>query len=521
MELSKTPRSLSVIPSKWPPILLGLILGLFISVILNSYFALITRVVPAWSSSTSTASSYHSITATTKSINQLFIQLLYKSSDPNAARLHQQNTRPQRSFIPERRDSARGKNRLHGRYPSSPEKQPPSYMETELVATNDKKPQHAFPAIDGLIRPSPHDKYLSPRRQTRHQASSRLNPISPTCDISIGRWIHDDTYPLYDHESCPYVDEAVNCYANGRPDKEYASWRWAPRDCNVPRFNGTDMLEKFRGKRIIFVGDSLNRNQWESLLCMLRESLTDKSRVVQVDGNHTYKLPGGYGFKFLDYNLRVELYISPYLVDKQEASNELKYVIRLDKMDKLERRWRKANVLVFNTGHWWTSDKIGDGENCFQEGTKVFAKLDVMVAYNKALTTWASWVDKYINPQNATVFFRGYSPVHYIGGQWNSGGQCQNETEPIYKESYLTAYPDKMQALESVIKGMRVPVHVLNITRLSDFRKDGHPAVFGRPQHQAVVYQDCSHWCLPGLPDTWNELLSFALSNQARGTHVN
>ncbi|KAI5078342.1 hypothetical protein GOP47_0006013 [Adiantum capillus-veneris] len=535
MELSKTPRSLFIIPSRWAPILLGLILGLFISVFFGTNLTIIRRAVPARSSSSSltTTSSYHSITTTTTtaSINRLFIQLLFKSFDPNAARLHEDrymtrlNPGYKGSYKPDRNDVAQNDYRLH-KYPSTsstPKKQPSLNVETEEASPTDafsnqrQTHQHVYRAIDGLTKSSSRgEDSPTTRRQAHHQASSLLGSITSTCDISIGKWIRDDTYPLYDHGSCPYADEAFNCHTNGRPDKEYARWRWAPRDCSVPRFNGTDMLERLRGKRIVFVGDSLNRNQWESLLCMLRESLPDKSRVVQVQGNQISKLPGGYGFKFLDYDLRVELYVSQYLVDKQEASNEIKYIIRLDKMDKLERRWRKANVLVFNTGHWWTSDKIGDGDNCFQEGNEVYAKLDVMVAYNKALTTWANWVDTYVNPENTTVFFRGYSPVHYMGGQWNSGGQCQNETEPIYKESYLTAYPDKMQALERVIQGMRVPVHVLNITRLSDFRKDGHPAVFGHPPHQAVAHQDCSHWCLPGLPDTWNELLSFALFDQAR-----
>mgnify|MGYP002775695530 FL=1 len=49
----------------------------------------------------------------------------------------------------------------------------------------------------------------------------------------------------------------------------------------------------------------------------------------------------------------------------------------------------------------------------FQEGQHVYKKLDVMVAYKKALSTWAAWVDRHVNPRNTTVFFRSYSPVHY------------------------------------------------------------------------------------------------------------
>ena len=99
------------------------------------------------------------------------------------------------------------------------------------------------------------------------------------------------------------------------------------------------------------------------------------------------------------------------------------------------------------------------------------------------------------------------------GGKWNSGGKCDKEIEPFRNETYLLKYPPKMQILENVMRGMRTPVFYLNISRLTDYRKDAHPAIY-RAQHLSdeersspLRYQDCSHWCLPGVPDTWNELV--------------
>lgn len=98
------------------------------------------------------------------------------------------------------------------------------------------------------------------------------------------------------------------------------------------------------------------------------------------------------------------------------------------------------------------------------------------------------------------------------GGQWNSGGACDSETEPIKNETYLTPYPPKMKVLESVLKGMKTHVTYLNITRLTDFRKDGHPSIYRKQnlpdeeRRSPLRFQDCSHWCLPGVPDAWNEL---------------
>ena len=49
----------------------------------------------------------------------------------------------------------------------------------------------------------------------------------------------------------------------------------------------------------------------------------------------------------------------------------------------------------------------------FQEGDTVYSSLPVMVAFRKAVTTWASWVDKNIDPKRTKVFFCGYSPSHF------------------------------------------------------------------------------------------------------------
>ncbi|KAK6930242.1 PC-Esterase [Dillenia turbinata] len=147
--------------------------------------------------------------------------------------------------------------------------------------------------------------------------------------------------------------------------------------------------------------------------------------------------------------------------------------------------------------------------NFFQEGNHVYDKLEVVQAYTKALRTWAQWVDTNVNPSRTRVFFRGYSASHFKGGQWNSGGNCNGETQPITNETYLSPYPWMMSILENVISEMKIPVLYLNITKMTDYRKDGHPSIYriAGNQRNPGMYQDCSHWCLPGVPDSWNELL--------------
>lgn len=58
--------------------------------------------------------------------------------------------------------------------------------------------------------------------------------------------------------------------------------------------------------------------------------------------------------------------------------------------------------------------------------------------------------------------------------------------------------------VKKVLSKMRQHVELLDITFLTQLRRDGHPSIYtGR----GTTYVDCSHWCLPGVPDTWNQIL--------------
>ena len=80
-----------------------------------------------------------------------------------------------------------------------------------------------------------------------------------------------------------------------------------------------------------------------------------------------------------------------------------------------------------------------------------------------------------------------------------------------------------MRAVEHVLGNTKTPVIYLNINRLTDYRKDTHPSIYRREykteeeRNAAVRVQDCSNWCLPGIPDTWKELLYASLIKPGRG----
>ncbi|CAK9136704.1 unnamed protein product [Ilex paraguariensis] len=139
-----------------------------------------------------------------------------------------------------------------------------------------------------------------------------------------------------------------------------------------------------------------------------------------------------------------------------------------------------------------------------------------------ALKTWSDWLEIHVNRSRARLFFISMSPTHLRGNEWGkaTGENCYNETEPILREGYRGSgsTPRMMEITEAAIhelKSRGLTVQILNITQLSEYRKDGHPSIFRRqwvPLTEEQLanptsYADCAHWCLPGVPDAWNELL--------------
>lgn len=331
---------------------------------------------------------------------------------------------------------------------------------------------------------------------------SKFDGSTGSCDVFDGNWIRDDSYPFYNASECPFVEQGFNCLDNGRKDKDYLKWRWNPKNCDIPRFNVKSILERLRSKRIVFVGDSMSRTQWESLICLLMTGVEDKSSVYEINGNKITKQIRFLGVRFSSFNFTVEFFRSVFLVQHgwspKHAPKRVRSTLKLDKLDNISNEWVNSDVLIFNTGQWWVPGKIFETGCYFEVGGSLKLGISIPTAFRTALDTWASWVESRIDTSKTRVFIRTFEPSHWS----NQSHRFCNVTQHPMSETEGRDQSLFSDTILEVVKNMSVPVTVLHVTKMSAFRSDAHVGTWSSPS-----VPDCSHWCLPGVPDTWNEIL--------------
>lgn len=337
------------------------------------------------------------------------------------------------------------------------------------------------------------------------------------CDYTVGKWVKSEIKPLYSGDTCKqWLAGMWACrLMPARPNFDYENYRWQPEACDLPVFDSQEFLSRMRNKVLAFIGDSIGRQQHQSLMCMLTGGKDD---VMIEDVSLLYGLkippgslrPDGIAHRFLETNTTIIYYWSASLCDIQSLNKtdpNTYYAMHLDRpVMFLQRFIGMMDVVVLNTGHHWNKGKINanrwvmhvDG----QLNTDARFRDIAGFARNFSLGKIIAWLDDQIihNNTKAEVYMRSLSPRHFFEGEWDSGGRCDNNLVPV-EEKNITGQVAVDPIAESAVWGRRV--HLLNITYISQFRDEAHISKY-RPNQSG---QDCLHWCLPGVPDVWNELL--------------
>ncbi|XP_047966950.1 protein trichome birefringence-like 33 [Salvia hispanica] len=368
----------------------------------------------------------------------------------------------------------------------------------------------------------PHQTLSPVKKKDGEKLAFAVGEAERGCDIFSGRWVWDERGPHYQEAECPFISSPLACQEYGRVDTDYQNWRWQPHSCSLPSFNASLMLETLRDKRMMFVGDSLSWGHFYSMVCLVQKIIPpsyDARSITAWNGSLTV-------FKAKDYNATIEFYWAPFLLESNSDNpvihriKENDRVVRRDSINKHGDHWKGVDIMVFNTYIWWmTGLKFKIQEGAFDEDDIDIAEVPTEEAYRMAMKSMLRWVNENMDPSKTRVFFTTMSPVHINSIEWGAHeyGNCYNQTDLIHDANYWGSDCRKsvMKVIDEEFRKSRYPITLLNITQMSSYRKDAHTSIYKKhwdpltPEQLAdpVSYADCGHWCLPGVQDTWNELL--------------
>ncbi|XP_047309171.1 xyloglucan O-acetyltransferase 1-like [Impatiens glandulifera] len=372
--------------------------------------------------------------------------------------------------------------------------------------------------------------FLYPITLTQPLFIDRHSPLSPKdkCDYGNGKWVSDKMGPLYNDTSCETIKDGQNCINNGRPDTNYLYWRWRPHQnqCKISRFNPMHFLSLTKNKHLAFIGDSMARNQLESLLCMI-SSFSQPILVYTSGYDNKFRR-----WNFPSYNLTISIYWSPFLVKGIEKSDQSINYNRLY-LESVDETWASNidyfDMVVLSVGHWFLHPAVyyynGAVIGCHSCGVKNITEVGFYKVFGKAIKTSLETIIKRRGHQRSEGYFHAivttFSP-HHFEGEWDKFGACP-KTRPLDEgEKDLEGMNMKMRKVamneidlarvKAKESSRKIRLEGLDVTKLALLRADGHPGpyMYANPFGNGIkerVQNDCVHWCMPGAIDTWNEIL--------------
>ncbi|KAB2612657.1 protein trichome birefringence-like 43 [Pyrus ussuriensis x Pyrus communis] len=313
-----------------------------------------------------------------------------------------------------------------------------------------------------------------------------------SCDIFRGKGVYDRSYPLYTSTEFRLLNETL-----------HATYYYV---CFIIictcRIDYRSFLQRFRGKCVLFVGDSLSLNQWQSLACIIHKSLPEaKYNLVKIGSLSELKFP--------EYDVSIMLSHNAFLVDIVLEGSQ--HVQVLDSIQS-GNFWRSFDVLVFDTWHWWLH--TGRKQPYVRDyiihththtHTQIYIYTYILFWLHKLLEVVYTYIiqvhalhfilyDNHTHIQRHSIITSINNVDHhiinntyYIPREWgdSKSENCLGQTQPLLGSQY----PGGSHPAEFVLKKVL---------------RNGHPSAYGFGCRRGT---DGTHRCLPGVPDTWNQIL--------------
>nr|AAD25931.1 hypothetical protein [Arabidopsis thaliana] len=219
--------------------------------------------------------------------------------------------------------------------------------------------------------------------------------------------------------------------------------------------------------------------------------------------------------QFQEFNTHnLQEHITPLQQSKEDKDKKTD-LVPLEFCDVFTGKWVLDNV----THPLYKEDEF---ESNADPPDKRDGKTDPVIIPNSISKHGENWKDADYLIFNTYIWWTRHSTIKVLSSDWgfNEGSKCEKETEPILNMSKPINVGTNRRLYEIALnatKSTKVPIHFLNITTMSEYRKDGHTSFYGSINGKLMTpeqkldprtFADCYHWCLPGLPDSWNELLS-------------
>lgn len=328
-------------------------------------------------------------------------------------------------------------------------------------------------------------------------------------DYLDGAWERvprESMYPGYQH--CQ-IDLRQDCRAyrdENLGSSDYLAWKWVPRNraCALKRLAAQQMKTCLKDKTVIFVGDSLSRNQHQSIQCMLLE---EKEPPQKFRNGYKSEYNSYYPETNTSVNLRVDTTLRPN---------------RLTDL--------RASVIVVGTGPHWHPLKFGYNSSG-QIPAGGWPCREAWVHAVGSDTRARNAIDMYVReivetlellPKTTRIIWRMPELAHFMqpvaaGKPWFKECAAYPETWQASSREILGSDPVIQWIYDSVYKHTQnTRIQIMDMLALSGARFDGHPSSQVRKPiaNGSFAVHDCMHWCLPGVPDTWNEILVNYLCQQ-------